>query len=73
MPALVPQHRSARLGQVFACPIVTTVVPLPASYTAKACHQNHVALNPAQPYVVFNDLPKLAHLREQFAELYRSK
>lgn len=36
-------------------------------------HQNYMALNLGQPYVVFNDLPTLAHLREQFLDLYRSK
>jgi peptide-methionine (S)-S-oxide reductase len=60
-------------AKVFARPIVTQVVPLPAFYPAEAYHQNYVARNPGQPYVVVNDLPKLAHLREQFPDLYRSK
>jgi peptide-methionine (S)-S-oxide reductase len=60
-------------AKAFARPIVTQVVPLPGFYPAEAYHQNYVALNPGQPYVVFNDLPKLARLREQFPDLYRSK
>jgi len=60
-------------ANAFARPIVTQVVPLPAFFPAEAYHQNYVALNPGQPYVVFNDLPKLARLREQFPDLYRSK
>lgn len=59
--------------KAFARPIVTQVEPLPAFYSAEAYHQNYVARNPGQPYVVFNDLPKLARLREQFPDLYRSK
>ncbi len=60
-------------AKAFAGPIVTQVAPLPAFYLAEAYHQNYVALNPEQPYVVFNDLPKLARLREQFPDLYQSK
>lgn len=60
-------------AKAFAGPIVTQVAPLPAFYPAEAYHQNYVALNPDQPYVVFNDLPKLARLREHFPDLYRSK
>lgn len=61
------------LAKAFARPIVTQVAPLPAFYPAEAYHQNYVALNSEQPYVVINDLPKLARLREQFPDLYRSK
>ena len=59
--------------QIFARPIVTQVLPPPALYAAGAYHQNYMALNLEQPYMVFNDLPTLAHLREQFLDLYRSK
>jgi peptide-methionine (S)-S-oxide reductase len=44
--------------------------PPPAFHPAEAYHQNHVALNPGQPQVVLNDLPKLARLRKQSPELY---
>ncbi len=52
-------------------PIVTQVVPLKQFYPAEAHHQNYLALHPYQPYIVFNDLPKLEQLRKQFPELYR--
>jgi peptide-methionine (S)-S-oxide reductase len=60
-------------AKVFASPIVTQVVPLPAFYEAEAYHQNYAALHPTQPYIAFNDLPKVDHLREQFPALYRSR
>lgn len=65
----------AQLGQerVFSRAIVTQVVPLPAFYPAEAYHQNYMALHPNQPYIVFNDAPKLEHLRNAFPDLYMGK
>jgi peptide-methionine (S)-S-oxide reductase len=60
-------------AKVFADPIVTQVTALPAFYPAESYHQNYLALHPYQPYIVYNDLPKLTHLREQFPDLYRGK
>jgi peptide-methionine (S)-S-oxide reductase len=59
-------------AKVFASPIVTQVVALPAFYPAEAYHQNYAALHPTQPYIAFNDLPKVDHLRDQFPTLYRN-
>jgi len=47
------------------------VVPLQGFYPAEKVHQNFVKLHPDNPYIVINDLPKLANLRKQFPELYR--
>ena len=58
-------------ARAFSAPIVTQVVPLKQFYPAEEHHQNYLALHPYQPYIVFNDLPKLEHLREQFPSLYR--
>jgi len=55
----------------FSKPIVTQVVPLQQFYRAEEHHQNYLALHPDQPYIVFNDMPKLAHLRQQFPVLYK--
>lgn len=55
----------------FSSPIVTQVVPLQQFYPAEAHHQNYLALHPYQPYIIFNDMPKLANLREQFPALYQ--
>ncbi len=57
-------------AHVFARPIVTEVTPLKAFYFAEAYHQNYLALHPDQPYIVINDLPKLADLQRQFPALY---
>jgi len=65
----------AQLGQakVFAHPIVTQVVALKSFYPAEAYHQNYAALHPTNPYIVYNDAPKVAHLQQQFPDLYRNK
>lgn len=58
-------------AHTFSAPIVTQVVPLQQFYPAEAHHQNYLALHPWQPYIVFNDKPKLEHLRKQFPALYQ--
>jgi peptide-methionine (S)-S-oxide reductase len=60
-------------AKVFPRRIVTTVVPLKAFYPAEAYHQNYATLHPNQPYIVFNDAPKVEHLRMQFPALYTGK
>jgi peptide-methionine (S)-S-oxide reductase len=60
-------------AKVFPRPIVTKVVALQAFYPAEAYHQNYAALHPNQPYIVYNDAPKVEHLREQFPDLYTGK
>jgi len=55
----------------FSSPIVTQVVPLKEFFPAEEHHQNYLALHPYQPYIVFNDKPKLEQLRKQFPELYQ--
>ncbi len=54
----------------FARPIVTDLTPLKAFYEAEAYHQHYLARHPDQPYIVINDLPKLANLQRQFPALY---
>jgi len=58
---------------VFPRRIVTQVVPLQAFYPAEAYHQNYAALHPNQPYIFFNDAPKVEHLRQEFPDLYTGK
>jgi peptide-methionine (S)-S-oxide reductase len=62
----------AQLGtaKAFASPIVTQVAALTAFYPAEAYHQNYLALHPNEPYIVYNDLPKLEALKKQFPSLY---
>jgi peptide-methionine (S)-S-oxide reductase len=58
-------------AKVFRSPIVTEVVPLRAFYPAEPYHQKFLQRNPDYPYIVYNDLPKLAQLKKQFPELAR--
>ncbi len=58
-------------AHAFPAPIVTQVVPLRQFYPAEEHHQNYLALHPYQPYIVFNDMPKLEQLRRQFPALYQ--
>ena len=57
-------------AKIFPRPIVTQVAPLKGFYAAEAYHQNYAANHPSNPYIVYNDAPKVAHLRQQFPELY---
>jgi peptide-methionine (S)-S-oxide reductase len=60
-------------AKIFSRPIVTQVVPLQAFYPAEAYHQNYYETHPNQPYIMFNDAPKVAHLRKEFPNLYTGK
>ena len=59
-------------GKSFPAPIVTQVAPLQAFYPAEAYHQNYATRHPDNPYIVYNDAPKVAHLHDLFPTLYRS-
>ena len=65
--AYIAQLQAAK---IFPRPIVTEVVPLKAFYAAEAYHQDYVVHHPDQPYIVYNDLPKVANLKQQFPNLY---
>ncbi len=58
-------------AKTFPAPIVTQVVSLQGFYPAEEYHQNFLARHPDYPYIVFNDLPKLQHLKEQFPGVYK--
>jgi peptide-methionine (S)-S-oxide reductase len=60
-------------SQVFPRAIVTQLVPLKAFYPAEAYHQDYAANHPNNPYIVYNDAPKVAHLHQEFPELYTGK
>lgn len=68
--AYISQLEKAR---VFPRPIVTRVDPLKAFYPAEAYHQDFLVRNPNYPYIVFNDLPKIANLKRLFPDQYREK
>ncbi|HEV7275383.1 MAG TPA: peptide-methionine (S)-S-oxide reductase MsrA [Devosiaceae bacterium] len=53
-------------------PIVTTLEPLEAFYAAEDYHQDFMTVNPAHPYIVYHDLPKVEALKAIFPELYQA-
>ena len=59
-------------AKVYDRKIVTTIVPLDKFYVAEAYHQNYLAQHLNQPYIMYNDLPKLERLRTEFPELVRT-
>jgi len=65
--------RQLSQSKVFRRPIVTDVTALNGFYPAEAEHQDFIARNPRQPYVVYNDLPKLEQLQRKYPELVKSR
>ena len=79
-PASAEQERVARSyiaqldqAKVFAEPIVTTLETGKTFYPAENYHQDFLTLNPTYPYIVYNDLPKVANLKQLFPALYSEK
>jgi peptide-methionine (S)-S-oxide reductase len=60
-------------SKVFSKPVATQVVQLDKFYDAEEYHQDYLVRHPDQPYIVYNDMPKLAALKEKFPELYSEK
>jgi len=60
-------------AKAFRKPIVTEVVPFKTFYEAEAYHQDYLVHHPNQPYIVFNDLPKLVALKKELPALYAGK
>jgi len=63
--------RQLDAAKIFKRSIVTKVVPLEGFYPAETYHQNFLVQHPDYPYIVYNDLPKLEHLKKEFPELLR--
>jgi peptide-methionine (S)-S-oxide reductase len=60
-------------AKVYGKPIVTKVASLQAFFPAEAYHQDYLTLHPNQPYIAYNDLPKIENLKKIFAENYTEK
>jgi peptide-methionine (S)-S-oxide reductase len=58
-------------AKIFPSAIVTKVVPLNGFYRAEDYHQHYYDHNPNNPYIVYNDVPKVKHLQEQFPQLLK--
>jgi peptide-methionine (S)-S-oxide reductase len=68
--AYIAQLNAAR---VYRKPIVTKVGPLEAFFPAEAYHQDYLTLHPNQPYIAYNDIPKVENLKKIFADNYIDK
>jgi peptide-methionine (S)-S-oxide reductase len=60
-------------AKVFRKPIVTRIGALEAFYPAEAYHQDYLTLHPNQPYIAYNDIPKVENLKKLFADNYLEK
>jgi peptide-methionine (S)-S-oxide reductase len=64
----------AQLGQahVFAKPIATRIESDRPFFPAESYHQNFLTRHPTYPYIVINDLPKVADLQQIMPDSYRA-
>jgi peptide-methionine (S)-S-oxide reductase len=63
---LTTEHR-------YKAPIVTKLETFKAFYPAEAYHRHYLALHPNDPYIVINDMPKLAALKKTYPRLVAQK
>jgi len=48
-------------------------MPLAAFYAAEDYHQNYLVNHPNEPYIVYNDMPKLVNLRKLLPALCKQR
>jgi peptide-methionine (S)-S-oxide reductase len=60
-------------AKVYPKAIVTKITALQGFFPAEAYHQDYLTLHPNQPYIAYNDLPKIENLKKIFAENYTEK
>jgi peptide-methionine (S)-S-oxide reductase len=53
--------------------IVTRVDPLRGFYAAEGYHQDYLLNHPTDPYIVFNDLPKVRNFQRMLPALYNPR
>lgn len=58
-------------AKVFDSSIVTLVQPLKAFYPAESYHQDYARNHPDDAYIVINDAPKVARLKQLYPALYQ--
>ncbi len=58
-------------AKVYPAPIVTEVSQLKKFYAAEDYHQGYLDKHPDQPYIVYNDIPKVEALKKEFPALYQ--
>ena len=59
-------------AKTFSRPIVTQVASLSTFYDAESYHQNYLYSHTDQPYIVYNDLPKIDALKKQYPALWEN-
>jgi len=61
-------------AHVYKRPIVTKAHTMKVPfYAAEAYHQDYAIHHPYQPYIVFNDAPKVENLKKQFPDVWRDQ
>ena len=72
---IVAQAYIAQLdaAKSFDKPIVTQIEMGKSFYPAESYHQDFLTENPSYPYIVINDLPKVAQLKKLFPDQYRAE
>jgi peptide-methionine (S)-S-oxide reductase len=68
--AYISQINQAR---IYDAALVTKIEAGHAFFPAEAYHQDYLTLHPHQPYIAYNDLPKIAELKAKLPELYREQ
>jgi peptide-methionine (S)-S-oxide reductase len=68
--AYIAQLDKARL---FPRAIATKVEPFKGFYAAEGYHQDFLVHNPTYPYIVYNDLPKVAALKQVWPQYWVEK
>jgi peptide-methionine (S)-S-oxide reductase len=71
----VAQAYIAQLGaaKAFDQPIVTRLESYNGFYPAEEEHQDFLTEHPTYPYIVINDLPKVAQLKQLYPQRYQEK
>lgn len=60
-------------AHAFNKPIVTRLESYNGFYPAEDYHQDFLTEHPSYPYIVINDMPKVASLKQVFAQRYQEK
>ena len=68
--AYIEQLRRANLWKQ---PIVTRIERAQAFYPAEAYHQDYLTLHPDSGYIRYNDLPKVAALKQLYPQYWRER
>jgi peptide-methionine (S)-S-oxide reductase len=60
-------------ASVYPKQIVTEIAPLKTFYPAEDYHQDYATLHPNQPYIIYNDLPKIENMKTMFPDYWREE